>query len=162
MLAVTHALRLQRADAAVEFTGQHRVLTGRDLEIQLVTVPGLGAEMHLGRGEQCDGVVVVLNRITAEAVARNFQSITGGARRQVPALTTAGLIGGNQSFALEFALAVEQVQVFFVGFSLPHRGPEHGQGVGAVRLQVQAAVADIGPTHGCGFGAQPEAETHQQ
>ena len=162
LLPVTYPLRLQGTDATVEFAGQYRVFTRRDLEIQLVTVAGFGAEMHLGRGEQRRRARIVFNRVAAEAVAGNLQAITGGARCQRPTLAAAGIARGNQAFALQFALAVEQVQALFVGIRVPRGHPADGQRVGTIRLQVQAAVANIGPTHGRRQGAQREAKAQQQ
>jgi len=146
----------------VELAGEHRVFTRCNPEIQLIAVTGFRAEMHLGRGEQCDGIFVMLDPVVAKAVAGDFQLITRRARRQRPALAATGLAGLDEPLALQFALTVEQVQVLFVGVRLPRRRPAHGHGVGAIRLQVQAAVTNVAPAHRRREGVQRQAETEQQ
>ena len=161
-LIIADPLRLQHADAAMKLAGQHGVFAGGDLEIQFVAVLRFGAEMHLGRGEQRDGALVMLNAIMAETVAGNLQSITGRAGQQRPALAATGFAGLNEPVALQLALAIEQIQMLFVGLGLPRRRPAHRHRIRAIRLQIQTAVTDLAPTHGRGEGVQRQAETEQQ
>ncbi|MNY19121.1 hypothetical protein D3C86_1525400 [compost metagenome] len=142
----------------MEFACQHRVFASADLEIQLDIFCRFSAEMHLGRGEQRNGAVVVFQAIAAKAVARHLQAVACGTGGQRPDLLAAPFACSNEPFAAQLTLAIEQVDALFVGTGLPGRHPAYAQGVVAARLQVEAAIANIGPAHG---GALDLASEHQ-
>ena len=161
-MSIVHTLCLQRVDAAMVFAVQHRVFARGDLEKQLSAIAGFDAEMHLGRTEQRHGGCVMLDAVTAEAVAGNLQAITGSSRHQRPALRTANLTGLDEAITLQAAMAVKQINMLFIGLGLPRRNPAHGDCIRAVGLQIQAAVANVAPLHWRSEGVQRHAESEQQ